>query len=181
MDRGAVSVDAGDRVMPVPVIDVILRNRDALEDGRRRPFAWRVAAYEQHALASVRIRDTQYCQARVKDAVRADVVDQRRWGIGGCRQVKTHEARDRVGSAPCNRDAIFGKSLPGPSSRNILRVSGIRAKRSGTGQCNTRSVIRDRGRMSSGRESKGCGGEVDAWNTPTDLVITRRGLADGQD
>src|SRR5262245_34610975 len=174
MKRGAVSIDARDGVIPVPIIDKVLRHRDALEYRLGGPLARRVAAYEQHTVASVRIRDTQYCQARVKLAVRAYVIDQRRLGIGGWREDKTYKTRDLVGAPPGHRDAIFGKSLPGSSPCNALRPSGIRAKRSGTGQRNTGSIVRNRACASPSREGDRGRGKVNADDVPADFVVIHR-------
>src|SRR5262249_24069633 len=56
MNRGAISVETRNTVMPVPVVDEILRNSDPLEDRLRGPLARHGAAYEERAIASVQIR-----------------------------------------------------------------------------------------------------------------------------
>src|SRR5262245_57883565 len=157
---------------PVPVVDEILRNSDPLEDRLGGPCV-QIAACDQYALASIRIRNAQNGQARMNHAVRANVIDYHRWRIGAWRQDKTYKTRDLIGSAASHRDAICRQCLPGSSPGNILRLSGIRVKCSETGQRNTGSIVGTRGSVSPGRESYGGRGEINTRDVPADFVVTR--------
>src|SRR6266536_2719251 len=75
VELGAVGVDAGDRGIALPVVDVSLRGCDALEDVGLQ-VTGQIAAHGENAVRAVGVPNSQHDQARV--GISADGVGQGR-------------------------------------------------------------------------------------------------------